>query len=128
MKSRTRLFEDTDGNASSTRVISMWVIFMASCLLISSYIFAFYHVTIAVGIIGTSSTAFSIITGATFMFLYKQKVNETNRDFNVSSLTSSMSSVVHDKVTDIVHDIVHDKVPEIIHDKVPDIPQDVESN
>jgi hypothetical protein len=100
MKSRTKLYEDADGNASSTRVISMWVVLMASGLLIASYTFAFYHPTIAVGIIGVSSTAFATITGTTFMFLYKQKVNETNRDFSIHSLTESMSSTVHDKVQD----------------------------
>jgi len=124
MSSRTKWYQDPDGNDSSTRGIAAWIIFMASCLLISSYIFAFYHPDITIGVIGTSSTAFGVITGCTLAFLYKQKVNETNRDFNISSVTSSMSSTVHDKPSDKVPD----KIVEIIHDKVPDKPQDVESN
>lgn len=74
--SRTKVYEDKNGNASSARLIGLFVIGNAVLMLWACILFGFWHPDSFSAAVGTGVGLFTAVTTATFVYLYSNKKKE----------------------------------------------------
>lgn len=74
--SRTKIYEDKNGNASSARLIGVSVIGNALLMLWACIVFGFLHPDQFVAVVGTGTGLFTGVTTGTFVYLYNNKKKE----------------------------------------------------
>lgn len=77
---KAKVFEDSLGNGSSSRVIAMSIVISALIMLFSMIIFCFIHPDMALAMLGVTGGVFTTITTPTFIFLYSQKKQEIKQE------------------------------------------------
>jgi len=76
MKSKTSLYQDANGNSSSTRIIGMVVVITMIMYTGFILLMAFLHPDQAIAIIGVGAGFFTSTTAPTFIYLYNNKKEE----------------------------------------------------
>lgn len=74
--SKTKIYEDKNGNASSARLIGIFVIGNAVLMLWACIVFGFFHPDQFVAVVGTGTGLFTGVTTGTFVYLYNNKKKE----------------------------------------------------